>query len=215
MDGTLVDTENLAASAIEQSLSKWNIPIDPLDAKFITGRTWQMAFDFLWNKYKFPVPRAEVENEMMSRYRGFIAQGMVPIEGAQDFVRACAKKMPIALVSGSSRIEIKHVLSSLKIEDCFQFYLGCEDYHESKPSPEGYLAAIERLQIKPSEAVVFEDSEAGIHSGVSAGCKVIAIKATRHYGSALKICHGSIENFKSLGPDDLGRILLDLNEDAL
>ena len=46
--------------------------------------------------------------------------------------------------------------------------MGAEDYPRGKPAPDGYLRAAERLEIAPARTLVFEDSHAGIASGLAA-----------------------------------------------
>ena len=53
-----------------------------------------------------------------------------------------------------------------------------EDCRESKPAPEAYLIAMERLGVRAHEAVVFEDSKSGVTAGVRAGCRVCGVLTT-------------------------------------
>jgi len=47
-----------------------------------------------------------------------------------------------------------------------------------KPHPEGYLLALDRLGVAASEAVAFEDTEAGIASAKAAGLTCLAVRGT-------------------------------------
>ncbi|RZA10740.1 MAG: HAD family phosphatase, partial [Proteobacteria bacterium] len=58
--------------------------------------------------------------------------------------------------------------------------LGAEDYPQSKPAPDGYLKALSLMKATAEETLVFEDSEAGISSGLSAGLWVAAVTSTNH-----------------------------------
>ena len=53
--------------------------------------------------------------------------------------------------------------------------LTAEDVVEGKPHPEIYLKAAERFQLKPSEVVVFEDSQNGCRAATAAGTIAIAV----------------------------------------
>ncbi|MGY5014433.1 HAD family hydrolase [Streptomyces sp. 900105755] len=50
-----------------------------------------------------------------------------------------------------------------------------EDVLHGKPDPEGYLLACRRLGVAAGEAVVFEDSAAGLHAGRRAGARCFAV----------------------------------------
>ena len=50
-----------------------------------------------------------------------------------------------------------------------------EDCLQSKPHPECYLLAAERLGCEPAHLLVFEDSLAGLRAGRDAGARTVAI----------------------------------------
>jgi beta-phosphoglucomutase-like phosphatase (HAD superfamily) len=58
----------------------------------------------------------------------------------------------------------------------FDLVVGREDVRQHKPHPEAYVLALSRLNISAKDAVVFEDSEAGVVAGCAAGCRVVAIR---------------------------------------
>lgn len=80
-----------------------------------------------------------------------------------------------ALVTMSKRSDVMHVLHSLGIEHLLDLVLTGEDVSQGKPDPEGYLLAAKRLQIKPQECLVLEDSVNGVRAAKAAGMNIIAI----------------------------------------
>jgi len=58
-----------------------------------------------------------------------------------------------------------------------------ESYVNSKPSPEPYLLALQRLGLPAGECVVVEDSPRGLRAALAAGLRCIALRTvlTRHY----------------------------------
>ncbi len=50
-----------------------------------------------------------------------------------------------------------------------------EDVANSKPAPDGYLLACQRLGARPGDCLVLEDSAAGVQAGKAAGCLVLAV----------------------------------------
>ncbi len=63
----------------------------------------------------------------------------------------------------------------------FEFVLAREDYGKSKPNPEPYLLALERLGMKAESCIAVEDSERGLAAARAAGlrCLVIPNEITR------------------------------------
>lgn len=192
LDGTLIDTEPSAARAIMGGFQDWGVSVTRDDAAFITGRTWAVAFDYLFAKYPPPVPRAEAERAMMERYRSELENHLIRVPGGADAVRALAPHFKLALVSGSGRAEILWALDKLGIRSLFRVILGAEDYPRSKPAPDGYLKALGMLGSEPGRTLIFEDSEAGIASAVAAGARVVAITSTNHFGHDTSGAHGFI-----------------------
>lgn len=62
------------------------------------------------------------------------------------------------------------------MDDFFNVVISGDDVVKGKPEPEIYLLCCKKLGFKPEECLVLEDSEKGIISAKSAGCKCIAVK---------------------------------------
>ena len=86
-------------------------------------------------------------------------------------------------VTGSLRQEAASHFKRGGIEDCFEFTIASEDVIKSKPDPEPYLKALERLnrtgEVEPGDCVVTEDSCEGILSAKNAGFYTIGVTNTR------------------------------------
>ena len=108
----------------------------------------------------------------------------VAISGVDAFIAdLVAHKITIALVTGSWNKKIDHVLQTVEIEDRFDFRITRADTRQGKPDPEPYIKALDRLRVAKSadvNALVFEDSPAGVSSALAAGCQCIGICANRH-----------------------------------
>lgn len=81
----------------------------------------------------------------------------------------------LAVVSANNRSTIKLAMSRHGLNDFFDFIIGVEDCPIIKPSPAPYLLAVEKLGLPASQVLVFEDSDKGVQSAKSAGCKCIAL----------------------------------------
>jgi HAD superfamily hydrolase (TIGR01509 family) len=194
LDGTLIDTEPSAALAITESLLSWNIAVEPEDSNYVTGRTWESAFSYLFKKYPLPLPEAEAKRHILEHYRATIERTLTPVPGSVEAVTALAASYPLGLVSGSNRNDILWALQKLNIRSHFKVILGAEDYPRSKPQPDGYLKAIETLGHAPESCLVFEDSTAGISSARAAGLWVVAVTLTNHFHQDLSLAHFKIRD---------------------
>lgn len=83
------------------------------------------------------------------------------------------------LASASDPKDIEMMLCANDLEKYFDVVLSGADFVESKPNPEIYLAAAEKLGVLPEACMIIEDSEYGIESGKAAGSTVIAVEDNR------------------------------------
>jgi HAD superfamily hydrolase (TIGR01509 family) len=68
----------------------------------------------------------------------------------------------------------------LKILDRFETLVCAGDYRKSKPDPEGFLIAAERLGVAPEFCLVFEDTDMGIQAATAAGMASVKVPPPSH-----------------------------------
>jgi len=84
-------------------------------------------------------------------------------------------RIPMAVVSGSTRESVTKSLELLGLLDKFDTLVCAGDYANSKPDPEPFLLAAERLGVAPADCLVFEDTEMGIQAATSAGMASVKV----------------------------------------
>jgi HAD superfamily hydrolase (TIGR01509 family) len=99
--------------------------------------------------------------EMLDRVR--------PVASVAAHIVAQHGRIPMAVVSGSPRLSIERTLAALHLENCFDAIVGAEDYTHGKPDPEPFLLAARKLNVAPSDCLVFEDADLGIQAAEAAG----------------------------------------------
>jgi beta-phosphoglucomutase len=110
-----------------------------------------------------------------------LSAGSVLFPGAIDFVRAAASAVPIGIASGALRHEIEEVIEAAGVRDLFAAIVASGDTPQSKPSPDPYRLAFERLQdatgatLDPQRCVAIEDSRWGLESAHGAGLRCVAV----------------------------------------
>jgi HAD superfamily hydrolase (TIGR01509 family) len=106
--------------------------------------------------------------------------------GLEDLIfQARAKNLKLAIVSGAMRSEIELVLQRINLTQDFSVLVAGDDIATSKPEPEGYLLAIERLnqlfpelQLQSTECIAIEDTLAGIQAAKTAKIPVVGVANT-------------------------------------
>ena len=84
-------------------------------------------------------------------------------------------RLPMAVVSGSTRESVTNSLEILGLLDKFDTLVCAGDYTRSKPDPEPFLTAAARLGVKPEDCLVFEDTEMGIQAATAAGMASVKV----------------------------------------
>lgn len=180
LDGTLVDSEAFHAESIARYMASRGVELDERERAFVIGHAWQEIHAELRVRERLGDDLRALQAGSAHAKIGMRAEGMGlrVLEGARELVELVASlDIPLAIVSGSSRAEIEEALEQLGFAARLRFFLGAEDYPHGKPAPDGYLAAAARLALAPAHALVFEDSHAGIRSGLAAGMRVVATAA--------------------------------------
>jgi HAD superfamily hydrolase (TIGR01509 family) len=115
----------------------------------------------------------DVIAERVNRYRAAVGDGSSIHEHVREAVRYAAERVPLAICSGAARAEIEPVVEAAGLAEYFRAIVSSDDVVHGKPDPEGYLKTLGLLG-DPKDALVFEDTEAGIASAKAAGLRVIA-----------------------------------------
>ncbi|MGA7842070.1 MAG: HAD family hydrolase, partial [Candidatus Acidiferrales bacterium] len=94
-----------------------------------------------------------------------------------EHIEAQHGRIPFAVVSGGTRESVSASLRTLKLLDRFDTLVCAEDYVKSKPDPEAFLVAAERLGVAAAECLVFEDTDLGIQAARAAGMASVKVPA--------------------------------------
>lgn len=116
--------------------------------------------------------------ERVERYVRRAADGRTIGAGARAAVAAASARVPVAVVSGAFRAEIVPVLDAAGIAAHVSTLVTADDVARGKPDPESYALAASRLGLEPGSILVFEDTEAGVHAAVAAGCRCVGVRGT-------------------------------------
>jgi beta-phosphoglucomutase len=123
---------------------------------------------------------AELVEERIERYLELAGNGDTVPPSVRDAVAYAADRVPVAVVSGAFRREIEPVLNGAGLGHRIAGIVAADDVERGKPDPEGYLRALELLEVElqPHEVVAFEDTEAGVASATSAGLYCVGVLGT-------------------------------------
>ena len=118
----------------------------------------------------------EAENREVERREIEDLAGVVPLPGALELLASLPKDRWTIVTSCTRPLaEVRIKAAGLPLPEKM---ITSNDIGRGKPDPEPYLKAAAVLGFSAADCLVCEDVPAGIHSGKSAGAKVIAFKTT-------------------------------------
>ncbi|MCJ7647940.1 MAG: HAD family phosphatase [Candidatus Lokiarchaeota archaeon] len=112
-------------------------------------------------------------------YREMVKDKIKPLPGVIGLIEVL-KSMNFKLAVGSSGPpeNVELILKSLKIEFFFDTIITAAEVKNGKPSPDVFLIAAQKINVKPQNCVVIEDAPVGIEAAKRANMKCIALTTT-------------------------------------
>lgn len=122
------------------------------------------------------------------------------IDGSMAFLHSIrANGVRTALVTSSNKGKMDIVFSRRpELESLFDAVLMSEDFDRSKPDPDCYLKASQRLGSAPADCIVLEDSFNGLRAGRAAGMRTVGLATTNTAESIAPLCNIVINDFKGV-----------------
>lgn len=172
LDGTLVDS----LPVVERSWQFWaeSYGVDP-DAvlEFIHGKQAITTLrHFMPGKSE-----AEIQAEFLrlEHIESTDLEGIRALPGAVELLEHLeANAIPWAIVTSGS-IPVAHARHRAAGLPTPKVFVTAEQVKHGKPRPDAYLLGAELLGLPPQMCLVVEDAQAGIQSGIAAGCLVAAV----------------------------------------
>ncbi|MFO8076834.1 MAG: HAD-IA family hydrolase [Egibacteraceae bacterium] len=154
-------------------------------------------------------PQADLaeESRLLEDAEVALAEAAEALPGAARVLGALAPGSWTVATSGTRRLATTRLRAAgLPVPDGL---VAADDVARGKPDPEPYALAAARLGVAPGEAVVVEDTPAGIAAGVAAGAAVLAV-ATTFPPEALSAARATLASLAGLevAVDADGAILL-------
>lgn len=177
MDGLMLDTEYLAMQAFLKAGKQLDLPLTKQIFIKLIGINEEESNKIIEKELGHPLPEDKLSKTFYHEYDNIIAEQGIPLKpGLLDLLDYLSKKSIKCAVVTSTKAELAtERLNFVKILHYFSFIIGGDQVAHGKPNPEPYLKAVQRLNMRPQDCIVLEDSNNGIKSGCSAGLKVIAI----------------------------------------
>ncbi len=174
-DGVLVDTEHLYRDATRKILATVGIDLsdDQYGDLFLSQNNgaWHLA------AARGHSDSAIIELRMKrdALYSTVLRERNHTIAGVEDVLQSLHGRFAMGVVTSSQRTHFEIIHAATGLLRYFDFVLTREDYANSKPDPEPYLAGIAKTGLSADECIAVEDTPRGLTAATGAGIKCVVI----------------------------------------
>ena len=175
LDGTLIDSEKYHADGFEQAVEKLTgYRISDMERReFFESHTSTFA-PVLATRHGLNLNVDETLDCKRAHVRDHFKTDVFPL--AVHFIKKWRGRKRMALASNSPKHFVKNALIEGGMIDLFETVCTADDVTHRKPDPEMYRLVLERLELTPSDVLVFEDSPHGVRSAQAVGCPVVMVE---------------------------------------
>ncbi|UYP44004.1 Glyceraldehyde 3-phosphate phosphatase [Candidatus Lokiarchaeum ossiferum] len=181
-DGVLVDSEKFSCGAWNVLMKKeYNLEVGT-DYNAILGKNSTDAAKFYLEKYDIDYSKDLLHvlaKKKEDTYYQISKNHLDPVPGIRQIIHdAKSLKLKIAVASSGSLDKINYSLTETGLRDEFDMIICADDVKHAKPSPDIFLTAMAKLNSKPEQSIVIEDSLSGIIAAKASGAYTVAIANT-------------------------------------
>jgi HAD superfamily hydrolase (TIGR01509 family) len=186
VDGTLCETEDLHRRAFNRAFRAaglgwhWNRDLYRSLLTTTGGKERIAAFQ---TSLTVAAPRLDAEAiarlhaEKTREYGNLVAAGLQlrpGIAGIMDHARRAGLKLAVATTTSRANVEaLARQIWGRPADSVFDAIAAGDEVAAKKPAPDVYLLALARLNLRPAEALAFEDSANGLRAARAAGLATI------------------------------------------
>ncbi len=177
MDGTIFDSERLVLDCWKRIGEQYGIfDIGEVFLRCI-GTNRVRTKEIVEEHYGKDFPYEKFSEESSGLFRELTEKEGLPVKtGAREILAYLREqKIPLGLASSTRLAVVEQELKDAGLYTCFQTIVGGDLLKNSKPAPDIYLMACERMGVAPETAYAVEDSYNGIRAAHSAGMHPVMV----------------------------------------
>lgn len=202
MDGVLVDSEPIHVEIEKQQFLLNEVTISEEEHQKYMGTASDMMWRTIAERQKMRLSIEElIEQNRTESIRIFSELTEIPVmPGLVELLEKLkAKKYPLAVASSSFPEIIDIILEKTQLKKYFKVIVSGEEAGKSKPEPDVFLLAAQKLGIKPENCLVIEDSFNGIAAAHAAGMSCVAYQSPGVDPKTQREADSVVKSFEQLG----------------
>jgi len=181
MDGVLVEAKDWHYDALNRALNLFGFGISRYD-HLVTydGLPTRKKLEMLTLEKGLPQALHTFINELKQKYTLEIVHARCNPVFHHEFALSRLKSLgyKLAVASNAVRDSVMTMMGKANLLQYFDAVLSNQDVAKSKPNPEIYLTAADKLDLRPDECLVVEDNEKGIKAAKAAKTHLMVVQTT-------------------------------------
>ncbi len=179
MDGVIADSISFHFAAWQETFAKRGIKFTKEDFVKLFGTRNDFIIHSVLGEELCEEDIKILAHEKETTFRAKAKGNIKPFPGVIKLLDTIKKgNFKLALASSAPKENIDLVTGELGIKESFNCVVCGNEVAESKPNPQIYLLAAEKLGAEPKDCVVIEDSPLGIKAAKAAGMRCLAVAST-------------------------------------
>jgi HAD superfamily hydrolase (TIGR01509 family) len=177
LDGLLINSEIISYRLYQDLLEPYGYGFSIDDyAQNYSGKTAVGNMNSITERFHLPIDTQKGLEEIFLMEKKYLEKGVDLKTGVKELLKYLqTNHYKIVLASSSTKERALNILQFHHIENYFDDMVFGYEVKSGKPHPDIFLKACEKVQEKPENCLVLEDSEAGIQAAYSAHIPVICI----------------------------------------
>lgn len=177
MDGVIFDSERLYLECCMQTAEVFGLDNMEKTCLSCIGLNTEKTLQKFSQVYGNVISVNEFWKEATSRFAEKVQNNLLPVKkGAREILEYLKNKnIPIALASSTITSRVQSELTAAGLIDYFDVIIGGDMVTKSKPEPDIFLYAADKLNISPKNCCIIEDSFNGVRAAQASGAFVIMV----------------------------------------
>lgn len=202
MDGVLVDSEPIHIEIEKRQFKLNHVNISDEEHHKYMGTASDVMWMKIASRHDLHLPVEElIEQNRIESIRLFSELEEIPVmPGLVDLLeKLTSKNYPLAVASSSFPEIIDLILVKTDLKKYFQVVVSSQEAGKSKPEPDVFILAANKLGIIPKNCLVIEDSANGIAAAHAAGMSCVAYQGPGADPKKQKEADAIVRNYVQLG----------------
>ena len=176
LDGTILDSMWVWKRVDEEFLGTRDIEIPADYVKAISALNLRTAAEYTKERFSLPEQVEDIMDEWFQMAEREYAEDVCLKSNAREYLAYLkAKGMKLAVATSSHEGLFLPCLENNEVFEFFDTIVTTMEVERGKEFPDVYLEAARRMEVKPSECMVFEDILKGVQAAKEGGFYVVAL----------------------------------------